>query len=53
MSYDEGKTWPISKLIYEGNSAYSNLIDLKDNRIGVLYQKDNSKSITLASLDRG
>ena len=30
LSYDESKTWPVSKVIYEGGSAYSNLIALPD-----------------------
>jgi sialidase-1 len=51
-SFDEGKTWPVSKEIYDGSSAYSNLVDLDGGRIGVLYEKDNSKTITLASFDR-
>ncbi|QDT09447.1 Sialidase precursor [Planctomycetes bacterium K23_9] len=47
LSYDEGKTWPISKQIDSDDSAYSNLIELPDNRIGLLYEKSDYKTITL------
>ncbi len=47
LSYDEGKTWPIHKLIYEGGSAYSNLVMLPDGRIGILYEKDDYQTISL------
>ena len=38
LSYDEGKTWPISKVIDPGPSAYSCLTVLKDGTIGLLYE---------------
>ena len=49
LSYDEGKTWPVSRLIYEYRSAYSNLVALPDDRIGVLYEKDGYARISLAT----
>ena len=49
VSYDEGKTWPISKEIYEGGSAYSNLIRLPGDRVGVLFEKDGYKTISFAT----
>jgi sialidase-1 len=39
LSYDEGKTWPVSKLLHDGPSAYSCLTVLPDNRIGVMYER--------------
>ena len=39
MSYDEGKTWPVGKLLNEGQSAYSSLAVLSDNTIGCLYER--------------
>ncbi len=51
LSYDEGATWPIHKLIYAGGAAYSNLIALPDQRIGVLYEKDGYQTISLATFD--
>ena len=51
LSDDEGQSWPISKLIYAGGAAYSNLIKLPAGRAGVLFERDNSAAITLASFD--
>jgi sialidase-1 len=39
LSYDDGKTWPISKLLHEGPSAYSNLAVLSDGSIACLYER--------------
>jgi len=39
LSYDEGETWPVSKLLYEGKSAYSSLAVLPDRTIGCLYER--------------
>ncbi|MHC4573658.1 MAG: sialidase family protein [Planctomycetota bacterium] len=38
LSYDEGETWPVSKLIYAGPSAYSCLAVLPDGHIACLYE---------------
>ena len=38
LSYDEGKTWPVSKVIHQGPTAYSSLAILRDNTIGLLYE---------------
>jgi len=40
LSYDEGKTWPVSKVIYPGSAAYSDLIVLPDGTVGCLYERD-------------
>jgi len=39
LSYDEGATWPVSRLIYDGPSAYSCLVVLRDRTIGLLYER--------------
>jgi sialidase-1 len=41
LSYDEGRTWPISKVIDPGPSAYSDLVIQNDMKIGVLYERGN------------
>ncbi|HIL71314.1 MAG TPA: exo-alpha-sialidase [Verrucomicrobia bacterium] len=51
LSYDEGKTWPKDLLIHDGGSAYSNLVKLPDDRVGLLYEKDDYQAIVFASLD--
>jgi sialidase-1 len=38
LSYDLGKTWPKSLLLYDGPSAYSNLVKLPDGRLACLYE---------------
>lgn len=48
LSYDEGKTWPVAKVLYEGSSAYSDLVVLPDGTIGCLYERDNYGKITFA-----
>jgi sialidase-1 len=48
LSYDDGKTWPISKRLYSGPSAYSCLAVLADGRIACLYENGYYERITLA-----
>ncbi|MFX0103521.1 MAG: exo-alpha-sialidase [Candidatus Hodarchaeota archaeon] len=51
MSYDEGKTWPVSKVICDGNFAYSCLTVLPDYKIGCLFEtgvKDAYQVLTFA-----
>jgi len=43
MSYDEGKTWPVARLVYPGFSAYSSLAVLPDGTIGLLYEQGRAK----------
>jgi len=38
LSYDEGKTWPVSRVLYPGPSAYSCLAVLPDGDIVCLYE---------------
>jgi sialidase-1 len=39
VSYDEGSTWPVARLIHLGPAAYSNLIALPDGAIGLLFER--------------
>jgi len=48
LSYDEGGTWPVSKLVYSGPSAYSCLNALPDKSIGLLYEKGDYGTISFA-----
>jgi len=51
LSRDEGKTWSVSKTIHAGPAAYSNLIELKGNTVGLLYERgdtDRYERITFA-----
>jgi sialidase-1 len=38
ISYDDGRTWPFKKLLYEGPSAYSCLTVLPDGNLACLYE---------------
>ena len=38
LSYDEGISWPLSKLLYPGPSAYSCMTVLPDDNIACLYE---------------
>ena len=51
LSYDEGRTWPVSKLIHAGSAAYSCLTVLPDQSIGLLYERDGYRKITFAGFD--
>lgn len=53
ISYDEAKSWKISRLVYEGPSAYSDLAVLPDYRVGLLYEcgvEHPYETITFASM---
>jgi sialidase-1 len=52
VSYDEGRTWPVSQLLYEGSAAYSCLVALPDGDIGVLFERDDYGKITFARVSR-
>ena len=46
-SENNGATWPIKKEIYAGISAYSDLTQINDSQIGLLFEKEN-KTINFA-----
>jgi sialidase-1 len=48
LSEDDGRTWPKSRLVCEGSSAYSSLAVLPGGEIGLLYERDGYKTLTLA-----
>ena len=53
LSYDEGKTWPVAKVLYAGSAAYSDLVVLPDGGIGCLYERDEYRKITFARFTLG
>jgi sialidase-1 len=53
LSYDEGRTWPVSRTVYPGSFAYSCLTVLEDGGIGLLYERDDYGGITFARFDLG
>ena len=48
LSYDEGKTWPVARVLHAGGYAYSDLAVLPDGTLGCLYEKDGYKAVTFA-----
>ncbi len=56
ISYDESRTFPVERPIYVGPSAYSDLTILKDQSVGVLWERGVThgyQSITFTRLTRG
>jgi sialidase-1 len=44
LSYDEGQSWPVKKILHAGPTAYSCLTVLPDDTIGCLYEAGVSNS---------
>ncbi len=51
ISYDEGKTWPVSKVVHSGSFAYSCLTKIDQETVGILYENDNYGKITFAIIN--
>ena len=50
LSYDECKTWPISKVLWAGPSAYSDLVVAADGKIGCLFECGEKKAYETLTL---
>jgi sialidase-1 len=48
-SRDDGRSWEIHKHVFPGGSAYSNLVVMPNGELGLLYEKDNYKTISFVS----
>jgi sialidase-1 len=51
LSRDEGKTWPVARVLHEGPAAYSCLAALPDGMVGCLYERGDKhayETITFA-----
>jgi sialidase-1 len=44
LSSDDGKTWPVAKVLHPGPAAYSSLTVLRDGTIGILYERGDKSS---------
>ena len=56
VSYDEGQTFRVEKVIYGGLAAYSDLAILRDKTVGVLWERgvsDGYQFITFTRFDLG
>ena len=43
LSYDEGRSWPVAKLLNAGPSGYSDLAILDDMSVGCLYERGEKR----------
>ena len=50
VSYDEGKSWPVSRVIEPEDYAYSCLTRLPDGAVGCLYEGSGYKTIRFVRL---
>ncbi|UQA96752.1 sialidase family protein [Streptomyces halobius] len=51
LSCDDGRSWPVSRVVAPGPSAYSTLTRLKDGTFGLLYESGPYKKITFVRFD--
>ncbi|MFK7771636.1 MAG: exo-alpha-sialidase [Saprospiraceae bacterium] len=51
VSYDDGQTWLLSRIIRSGESAYSDLVIQNNNAIGLLYEHGNDNGIHFANFN--
>ncbi|MDO5735091.1 MAG: NPCBM/NEW2 domain-containing protein [Propionibacteriaceae bacterium] len=57
MSCDDGKTWPVSKVVQSGATGYSTLTALADGagerggRYGLFYERDGYRHLSFTSFD--
>jgi sialidase-1 len=45
LSYDEGRSWPVTKTVYPFASSYSDLAVLPDRSIGLIYERGPQESL--------
>ncbi|MFR9524515.1 MAG: sialidase family protein [Rikenellaceae bacterium] len=41
VSYDDGQTWPIEKVIYPGSTAYSDIVKLDNGDLALFFERDS------------
>lgn len=51
VSRDVGKSWDEEILVYAGSAAYSSITVLPDNQIGILFERDDYKQVSLVRFD--
>jgi sialidase-1 len=50
LSLDDGKTWPYAQVLEAGKAAYSDLVELPNQKIGCFYEGD--RSLWFATIDK-
>ncbi|MEV0372106.1 sialidase family protein [Streptomyces sp. NPDC050636] len=51
LSCDDGRSWPVSRVVTPGAAAYSTLTRLKDGTFGLLYESGPYKKLVFARFD--
>ncbi|MFJ9852487.1 exo-alpha-sialidase [Streptomyces sp. NPDC101150] len=51
LSCDDGRSWPVSRVVTPGPAAYSTLTRLKDGTFGLLYESGPYQKIVFARFD--
>lgn len=49
MSCDDGRTWPVSRVVEPASAAYSTLTTLPDGRVGLFYERAGYQHVSYAS----
>jgi sialidase-1 len=55
ISYDEGATFPVSRQVYAGYAAYSDLVKIDSDQVGILWERGDTTGyqfITFTLVDR-
>ena len=50
ISNDDGTTWDKSFVVYKEQAAYSDLVGLNDDKVGILFEKDNCAEIAFIAV---
>lgn len=50
LSRDEGKTWPVARVLYPGSFAYSCLASVPDGSVACLFERDQTSRISITRL---
>jgi sialidase-1 len=51
-SDDDGKSWPGTRVLFSGHSAYSALAALNENEIGLLYERGEKSPYEMIAFER-
>lgn len=51
ISMDDGDSWDREIVVYAGSAAYSSMALLPDDRLGILFERDDYQRISLVSLE--
>ena len=51
-SSDDGASWSSGYLVWDGSSAYSDIVMIDDSYIGILYEKGSSKNYEKISFEK-